>query len=571
MNQLRGTLVLALIVAGLAYATYLASKGGPGGTELTESALAGRSLLEAERIEIRSQRDVQPIELQRSAGYAFEVVEPVRDLASAAMVRTIAGAWDSGHLARACEPEDVTDELLRQYGLDNPRGELRVVYPDEVIHIEIGDDGAMGHDVYVRRDGVIYFASKALFTVLQGTSDDFREPSLFLNTAAMVRKLTVVRRKAAGELSRLVVRQIEPGRYQLEEPIIARAHSADTELFVASVVGLQVGIFERGNMMPQPEPDWEIEVEGQAGVERLRLWRQPNTMLLGVQEPRKLAFMLEDREYSRLFDVPAERMRSRLLIPKASTEIAHVKLDPGPGGRAAVLRRGPSGLLELERPVRKPTDPTASAKLLRGLGSLGVEAFVPGEPTDLAPFGLAEGYFTVEVKGAVDPRPITVHLGLVEGDLCYARRADEGNVVQVKAAAAADLRQPWEHFVERKVYRYPAINVVELRLTRGAETRTYRKDGDVWSGPAGGAGSEHVESAVETLTYLDARAVLDPQTAGDLGPSVTVQVMGLGGAVFVQMSVFERDGRSYVTLPGVAVVYELREADAAVIGRLAPN
>ena len=573
MNQLRSTLVLLVIVGGLGYATYLASGPEPTEADLTEAALDGRSLLEASRIDVRTQLDVQPIELHRVGGYAFELAEPVRDVAAASRIESVAGVWDGARLARAFEPEDVTDELLQQFGLDRPRGELRAVYPDREIHLEFGDDGAMGHDLYVRRDGVIYFASKALFTVLQGTANDFREPHLFVNQPGQVRKITVLRRESGADYSRLVLRQVQPGRYMLEEPIAARAYLAGAESFVANLLGLKVGIYERGNMMPQPTPDWTIEVDGVAGVEKLRLWRQPNTMLLGVQEPRQLAFLIEDRDYSRMFDVPAEMMRSRLLVPRAVTEIDHVKLDPGLGQRAAVLRRGRSGVLEVEEPVRKATNPTATGKLLKALASMTVEEFVPGEPEDLAPFGLDAGYFTVEVRASADPRPIVVHLGATEGDHCYVRRADERNVVKVSADAIRDLRQPWVDYVDRQVYRYPAINVVELRYSRGEQSASFRRDSDGgWSGPDGAVSSDDIESAVETLTHLDARKVLDPADAGASFESpLNVQVMGLNGVVFVQMSLFVDDRRTLLTLPGVDLVYELREADAAVIGRLAPN
>lgn len=572
MRGLRGTLILAVIVAGLAYTLSQVSsdKAGP---DLTESALDDRSLLQADTITVRSQIDVAPIEMRRTAGYEFELTEPVRDLASVAKLREIASAWDTAQLAPAHKPEDVTDDLLSQIGLDQPRGELTLEYPDHRVSIEIGDDGPLGRDVFVRKDGRIYWASKALYTALEGTVDDYRERRVFLSASSQVRELRIVRHPEGADPERLVLRQQQAGRYRLTEPINARAHLAGAESFVQSVLGITVGIFMRGEMLPQPKPDWEIEVDGQLGIERLRLWRQPNTMLLGIQEPRQLVFLIEDREYSRMFDVPAKLLRSELLVPISIDDIAHVKLDPGAGGRAAVLRRGTLRTMELEGPVRAATQATAVTEMFAALSALKAAEFLDGEHEDLGAFGLGEGHFTVEVKGAMDPRPIAVHLGREDGDFCYARRADESTVVKIDAAAARALRRPWVDYVDRDIYRYPAINVVGLVLSRGEDRRSYALTDGSWllEGGSGTVNSDDVESVVETLTHLDARKVLDPEVVGDLASVVTIELKGLQNVVLQQMQMARRDDRTLLWLPARELVYELRDTDAAALWALAPR
>jgi len=185
----RGTLILAVIVAGLAFALSQLS-GEKTGPDLTESALDDRSVLQADVVTIRNLLDVAPIELRRTSAYEFELAEPLRDLASAAKVREIASAWDTAQLAPAHQPEDVTEDLLAQTGLDRPRGELTLEYPDHKVHIEIGEGGPLGYDVFVRKNGAIYWASKALYTALAGTVDDYRDNRVFLTDPSEVRRLT---------------------------------------------------------------------------------------------------------------------------------------------------------------------------------------------------------------------------------------------------------------------------------------------------------------------------------------------------------------------------------------------
>jgi len=536
----RGTVVLVVVAAALALGLYLTRGETEELPSLTQPLLDGHQLFEAKTIVIRNQPEAQPIELAR-AGYRFDVLEPVRDVASGARLQSVAAVMDNAQVRRCYERPAITDDLREQLGLIEPRAAVRIDFDDGVVEFEIGSDGPLGEEVWLAMEGEIYQGSNALWSAIQGNPDDFREAVVFLNTPSSMRRARVTRLGAAEDEPDVIELERRGNEYWLARPVVDRAHHAAAQGFLGSLLGVHVGSFVAGNSMPRPRPDIAIEVDGQYGSERLTFWQQPDGLLLGHQSPREIDFTVNGRDLMRMLSVPAQQLRSRIVIPVEPEEIVRFRLDPGAGrGKAVVLERGAKELFELHQPVLNPGNPAAAAELLDVVHGLAVQEFVGdgGTGADLAKFGLDHDYFTVEVTARFQPRPTVLHLGRRDGELRYVRRADQPYVLAVSADAAAVFERPWSDFVDRHIYGLRASDIDQVVIGDGGDAVTYTRGEDRgWrlDGRPVPAFADLVDGVLADLTAKDVASV---DAVGDLGEGIALRLLGRRGAELVSLTIY---------------------------------
>ena len=417
--------------------------------------------------------------------------------------------------------------------------------------------------MFVRKRGVVYHGSKSMFSALEGNVDDFRDPQLFRTSLDGFSKMTI-KRRVDGEMTELVIARL--GReLWLEKPIRARADSGAAGSLVSGVLGLAVRSFAMGNAGPEERLDYVIEVDGVLGREVVTLTRRTDSLFVGKQEPRDLAFAMESPELLRGLKVQVEQLRSRLLNPFPSKELRRIVLDPGAGrGAAAVLRRGASDLFELEAPIQSTTHASATLQLLEGLGGLFAAEFVD-EPGPDSETGLGDDAFRVELTGRLDPKPVVILLGRDVSGLTYARRAEEKHVIKVPTEAVAKLRAGWTEYVSRDIFKISQVaRIQRLQYRRGEQTVLYvrsREDG-VWRvGSATGGpvpGAIDLDEVRDELGDLRGASVIDPAQAGALEGGIEIQAQEYSGHVFTTFTVFPREGGSLIRVPTKKVLYSLR-------------
>lgn len=483
----RGLLVLLVLAAAVTAGLYFtrASASGEGDT-LQESVLGARSVSDAVQISIRSQPDVSPIEIAQEAGGQFAMREPVRDALSQGWLQAFADSWNSAMIVRAFAPEAVDAELLRQHGLEKPRGEVTFTFADAVLRFEIGDVGPLGH-LFLRHDGVIYRGAADLYSSIQGTPDDLREHVIFRHRPDQVRRLQMRRRLANGEYESLVVERRE-GDYRLIAPIEAPAADAAVRVLLAQMLGLRLDRFTPGNVRePDASADFIVDVEGERGAERLSLWRRENDSLFGVHRERDVGLVLDGRTAQGLFTVTGESLRSRVLIPFVIDDMRQLKLDPGAGrGASIVLTRDATGGFRLQQPVDAPANPSTVIKLAQALRRLGAIEFVTSAPgDDVSRHGVGSGSMSLEILGPLQTKPTELRFGddvapagggTPELTYCYAPQ--DSLVVKVPKEVVDALRQPWHEFVALQVYRNERPIDVGRLVYRGAESATFTRGAD---------------------------------------------------------------------------------------------
>lgn len=174
---------------------------------------------------------------------------------------------------------------------------------------------------------------------------------------------------------------------------------------------------------------------------------------------------------------------------------------------------GPEGWMRVAPAVT--LDPTAMGLLVRGFTDLRVDRFADDSPRDLAPYGLAEPAFSVELE-ALAGSPVTLHFGFPprEGRTAvgehhwFARREGFDHVWELDASDVRLLTRPAALFYDQVALRFARGEVVRLELERDGRRCVVERveasrlrDGDAvrdarWSvrevGP--GAGTETVPS-----------------------------------------------------------------------------
>ena len=195
----RTTLVLLLVAAVLGAVLWFTPDQVPDRPTLDVPLLEGRSLGEARTL--RWQLQDQPmVELQRQEDGGFRITEPLVDIASRARVAAIGAAYDTARILPAREGAAADSAFLAQVGLDQPRAWFEAGWPDgSTVRIELGEPGALGSDIFVRRGTTIHQGSVALRTTLEVGLEDLRERQVFANHPMAVSRVQIDRLLDSGK------------------------------------------------------------------------------------------------------------------------------------------------------------------------------------------------------------------------------------------------------------------------------------------------------------------------------------------------------------------------------------
>ncbi|HEX6882297.1 MAG TPA: DUF4340 domain-containing protein [Planctomycetota bacterium] len=172
-------------------------------------------------------------------------------------------------------------------------------------------------------------------------------------------------------------------------------------------------------------------------------------------------------------------------------------------------------------------DPSAMGLLARGAAELEIERFVDDSPTDLAPYGLAEPRFTLELEPLEGPSvvllfgtPPDTHAGAHEHPLrelaWFCMRRDYAHVWEVGARSVERLALPAELYYDQLLVRVLREDVQRLELEGGGLRRVFLREGGGWTvgaedpgaGAPGAARHPAEAAAVEEALALLERAQL---------------------------------------------------------------
>jgi hypothetical protein len=564
----RSLLFLLGIAGALAALLYATREVPQPQLDLDVPVLGTRQIWDAQTIQIRFGRGMQPYTFRRESQQRFVLVEPFRDVASHAFLQALAGIWHTARLLPNELPGPVDARQIAEWGLDDPVGLFEAAFEDGVVRVEIGLPGPLGRDLFVRRDGVVYRGPQTLLDSLQATPEDLRERLVFDQETSDVNVVTLDRRVGTPgtddtRRERMSFRRLGSG-WQMQEPLQARADGQSVVAWLSNLLGMRADNFVLGNLNPPTEaPDYRIEIDGSYGKEVCELWLREDNTLLGRKLSRDVGFVLEPADHPRLLQLPAQVLRSQLLLPGAVERYSRVQLQRGP--RVVRFDRGMNDELRMFEPIEAPTDPTAIAELMQALRRVHATAFVEMPPDD----AFEAPTLDLGVVDPLAPRPVVVQLGREEGEFVYARRADEPFVVMVEKAAVEPLRRPWTDYVAKGVQQLTRGVVVERVVVRGDAGETtyaigpdgrYRQNGAE-------APTPRIGEVVDLLRELSAERVMALDTVVAMPKPRSILLQRASGDVLARLDAYDIvvDGsmRLVVATPRQAgALFVLRERDA---------
>lgn len=483
----RTTLVLLLVAAVLGAVLWLTPDHVPDRPTLDVPLLEGRSLGDATTL--RWQLQDQPmVEIQRQDDGGFRITEPLVDLASRARVAAIGAAYDTARILPARDGAAADEAFLAQVGLDKPRAWFEATWPDgSTVRIELGEPGALGSDIFVRRGTTVHQGSVALRSTLEVGLEDLRERQVFANHPMAVSRVHIDRLLESGKREVMELKRADSG-WRMELPIATRVEPAATQALLGQLLGLRIDQFPASVMrLPEREPDIRVQVEGGFGPEQVDLWRDPSGNLLGRLERRGIRFASSDLQLQAVFEDAVGRLRARWLVPvvNPTEQLLRVVVDWGTAGapRLVLARESVQSQWMMVEPVSAAVDPTALAELVQAVNNCRVLEYLPGGGAD-PKYGMGPGAVRVTIFALEQKQPVVLVLGaggtLGEAAIAYCARDDEMDQVVAIPGPVADLmRREWRSYVSRDALRLD-VPVSRVEVRRGDQLRVFESRNGKW-------------------------------------------------------------------------------------------
>ena len=508
-------LVLLLLVAGaLGAALWFTEEKPADRGAVSVSLLANHRIASAVHLQWQF-ADEEPLEVRREPGGPFRIVHPIEDVLAQEVIANIANTFDSAMIGEAPFPDDEANRV--RTGLDRPRLVLDIEFEDRTKeHIEIGSEGPLGNDLFVRRNGAIYRGGLALYTSLKKGLDDLRERQVFATPPSAVQEVIVDRAQKGG--GREVMKLALSGEgWRLVAPFEARAATTSSNSFVGNILSMRIDLFVTGPIrLPDTEPDLVITLKGGRQDEVVKLWRDTQENLFGRLENRKISFKTLNQQAQRIFTETADELRSRILIPLRDIyhEVLNLMVDGGDARPRIVLVRDTlDSAWQMQEPIRGVAEPQACNELITAINNLRAMSFVP-RGADQDALGLGVGALVVAAQGLRDAEPHRIRLGrddvIEELPVTYAspqQAADE--IVAVPKGAADVIRRPWTDYVPRAIFAVQeTVSKLDLVRTAGGARQLVVDDKGAWVDRAGAkVADDRIADIVDRLRDLRCKQV----------------------------------------------------------------
>ncbi len=511
---LRTLLSLSCVVAALAAVLYLTEAKPTEEGNVAVPLLGSHKLSSVTRMAWKF-TDEETIEMRREPGGSFRLTHPIEDLVAQDHLVNVANTYESAMLGET--PLLDTADNRRKTGLDQPRLVLDIEFSDgQKEHIEIGADGPLGSDLFVRRDGTIFRGGQSLLTALHKGIDDLRERQVFSTPPQAVTEVVVDRKQKSGE--REVMRLGRGGDgWRLLEPIRARAATSAANSFVGNIVAMRIDTFVSGPIrLPESAPDLVLTLKGGARDEVVKLWLDAQQNLFGRLEDRRISFQAMHQQYLRTFTETTDELRSRILVPMTDIyhEITTMMVALGEDEpRLVLMRDTPDSPWQFREPLQGLAEPQATNELITAINNLRAVSFLPAgtKPQDC---GLGTGAWILMTQALGQEKPHLLKLGKDdvrdEIQVTYVSLQDSPDeIVAVPRGAVAVIRRPWTDYVPRRIFSIQeAVTKVHLARRDGTVRQLRTGDDGKWTGSNGAAvRDELVAEIVDRVRDLQGKQV----------------------------------------------------------------
>jgi len=449
---------------------------------------------------------------------------PVSTRAQESSVKEVLWDLEWAEKERTIEAAGISDELLREYGLDRPRGIVEVETVAGVKRFQIGGEAPGGENVYVRAgdDGPVHLVAADFADHLEKTVYEMRDKTVVDLAPGQVRTISIFGPEVKASLAK------ENGKWDLLEPFRDHANPESVNRFLENAAGLKVTSFVsdapesyRQYGLPDPDSPHVVEQgryisvgEGKgAGKQRIVHFGDP-------VEGKPEVYALVKGEPT-VFTLPAESVEKLFIhVPELQAKKI-VRMDPYAVKRATVsheLEQVEFAKRDFDWHIVKPFEAPADNKAVKDLLSTFEEAemveFVTAE-ADLERYGLdvASGSFSF-VEGDARPQGVIFGAEAPEGGV-YAKRTDTSCVFIV----SKDLYE----ILTRSPLEYHTRQMQTISMDEAQAVTISRADGTFVIEPSGSGGGardwrmrEPVDAPTNPLVVSKIVLGLSTTTAEDL-------------------------------------------------------
>ncbi|MDP6524543.1 MAG: DUF4340 domain-containing protein [Kiritimatiellia bacterium] len=503
----------------------------------------------------------------------------------------------SGREVVSSSQREARDLTLADYGLLEPRA--RIVIGDRIRRrtLLVGDDAPLGDLVYVRVVGEseVVAVPKVLLSVIPAGAEVLRDRALFHGDVARTSRLEI----QSAETGFIQLLRNADG-WSIQQPISTRADTGRIEEMLDTLFSSVAREFvwdppveDTGNVitpMAATEVTAESRIEpyglGEDESVRVAVWINGNEvgeeLLLGkpLAENEELVYAKKKdadsiygvhKELLNAFSVSVNDMRERTVFKLEPERVGYFAVEKD--DHKVVLVKKPETGWWIVEPLQAPADNHVVSDAIGKLTRWEASAFVEGEATDLAAFGLAPPAWSIQLGGESPlsgapvtdeepkedapppreaevevPEKLYISLPVEDRKIVYASYAGSATVLEMPVAMVEDVRMDPQNalvFRDRTMLAVPVDNVVRLTLTRGDKEQTVSRDEKgAWTktaSPDEMAAAKVIDDALFMVANLRALRI-EAQDIADLAiygldPPGVMLTLGLTGDEGIQKSV----------------------------------
>ncbi len=458
-------------------------------------------------------------EFVRGADGRWDIVAPVADRADAQIIGEIVGALESLPRLDRLAP----GSRLAEMGLEPPLARIifvrRAGQPRE---LQLGNRTAVEGRIYARVKGEedVIVIPKGMRDLVQRPGDLYRDRRLTAVSASNIVRVSIRNPRGALLLSR------ENGKWEIKEPIQARANAAVVDEWLEKFAGFAVrsfittdlgDLFEFG--LAAPRATVRLELESKTGRAL-----DPVEWSLGDRAAPnfgKDAVYLRSPERHAIVTVPLESEEVLYLTADALRERTLTALNLDFIDRVRVRRRGEPALLlaragddwELREPERMPAEAAEMTRLVKRLNDAAVTEFVRDEAViaqgfaggiDLECVFAAYASEVTAESGAGETPAVTLQFSsALPNGTRLVRNVEERIVARLPASIVDEIPARAVEWQRLRLVDATFGELLRFEVTRGGEAPvsvTFASSG--WRLESGGSAPLEVARAQSLATLL---------------------------------------------------------------------
>jgi len=487
--RFKTTLILIVVLAAVALLIHFFGEWEEPGPQGPAPLFPGVVFTSVDRIECTMFMGRQAVLERDPATTRWMVREPYRDEARIEMVQQILTTLENNvrvELAPSAE-----DAGLKSKGLSPPAG--AVIFRDArgVHRVDIGSRDPLGSDVFVTIDDnpALFRTGSNLLNLVEMNPEDLRDKRLFRLDTRLVDAVRVV-----GPEGTIISTERTFGLWKITGPIQDDADGASIQNFIQRLARLTVETI----FIPAATEEDRAAYGFGSGTFRISL-KAGSLEKAVIVAPRELgpsgtaycmrtdgdAILTIDRGAFTRLPMDRDHFRSRSLLPQVREDLRSVTVMKG-AEKHLVLKKDRGRFFSIAHPFEAAADNIGDGNVapvstfLGGLFSISTDDFVAEDAEDLAPFGLDEPRWRIEVRWerGSTARRIDVAFGGGGGGNVNARRSDKPRFVySVKEEDIAFLDQEPLLLRDRRVFVQGLLHVYKAAFTLGDRSFTITRAG----------------------------------------------------------------------------------------------